>query len=911
MSEEQDKLRENRLGEQAALILTMNQLLKKIVNKNNPSTTAENKMYKNFIPVRYENKAMTPTGHSFITSNFTKTPSMNTFFNNLPPNILSFLIPSIKIYKTFYPFPSEDGKEGKLDGYDWRVPFDNVPMRYEKETSEFVVQDIDKVLNGNGGLRNAAIKSFSYEYKGVNPAEINTNIYAKLELFFQSPAELIKRINFDLSDARFVKRPNNSRDADKEVSFSYSDLINQSSRTIKDNATGQSRPDDQYYRLKIECGYADIQPNILNDTLENFGYSLESRNEIINAIQNTKVVLFVSPYQYNVQFNDDSTVNLIIEFHASMDTIMTSQEADIFMLTEESKKINKLVKDFNQFLDLTTKEQKLGQQETEENYKCLDIEEIKNSIENFKIQYNLGGFTDDEIKQRLSEEKAKAYNSLASFLVGREKNFYSVDAEMAKKLITPQVYIGLFKPEILGISSEKDKNTTKQRIEAFQNGDQVMGVLETVGDNFTNLKIADQNLKFDKDKPTDITEKPLKDLEFRQKAYSNAGDRYNIPFVLMGDILDIALDCLNQITPLQDAPKIVIGSIPINIPKQTSEIIQAGNNISVATEEIFPNLADIPISYNLFQEFLIKNIVKANKTRYPLLQFIKDIISELVKPAILPSVFGQKAAINSAVRFSTSYFTFPTENGKDLLANNENADKRSFLSPLNEEIVNKLNNLRERKGVWIKNPKPEEEAIEMPPFVNYMFIFCSTKFPRNLKGKEDDDINKGVFHIRMGTDTGIVKKINFSKVNIPYQREMKAHIEGNHQGTSLKQFYNAEIEMFGNDIFRPGDYIYIHPNYSFIRKQENKESSLNQMGGFGGMESRVSNTEKRALERIRAGSQYIDLQDSLGIGGYYLVIDVKTDISIANYSTKIKCSYQAQVIGDKVLDINDRCPDKR
>jgi hypothetical protein len=111
----------------------------------------------------------------------------------------------------------------------------------------------------------------------------------------------------------------------------------------------------------------------------------------------------------------------------------------------------------------------------------------------------------------------------------------------------------------------------------------------------------------------------------------------------------------------------------------------------------------------------------------------------------------------------------------------------------------------------------------------------------------------------MGTDSGIVKKIAFKKSDIPYQREMIARNNGKNLGTSIKQVYNADVTLFGNNIYYPGDYLYINPIFAFDK------------GGF------------------------VDLQEKLGIGGYYMVIKVNTSISEGGFETKLDCVYQASL----------------
>lgn len=904
-------LRENRLSEQAALILSIDEILNLTVDKQKNVNPLQ-KVYKNFAPIRYATTGSEPpTGHFFLTSNLTKNANMQVFFNSLPPQVLSLLIPSIKIYKSFIPDINLAAKTPKVESYDWRVPFDNVPVRYgvgynkdtneytNEFTSEFVAKSTEDILSGRSSFRTAGIMSFSYEYVGTNPAEINTNIHAKLKLFFHSPRELVERISVDIGDPRFIKQPPSGRD----LTFSYSDLINQASRAYKDPATGEQFANQEYYRLKIECGYAEINEKMLTDVIENYYLSTQSIfdqqtlrdyvTQIINAIKSSKVVLFLSPYKYDLNFQENSTITLDISFNASMDAMMTSQDADIFMLTEASSKIEETVKNFQTFLELQSKVQNIKDPKSNLSAldPCIDIKKLNEYFKEFKEKNpTFKDKTKEQIIDSLNKQKAIAFNSLSDFFAG--KTLLHSTYSGPKPVVEPRVYNATFNPDILGI--KRDKNTTngiEQRIKALQSGKKVVSV-EPIAIDSANIantsSLATKNKKSKTPAPVDLAQQPLASIDEKTVKYKAGAQTYNIRFVLLGDILDIALNTFEKISPESDIPKVILGSIPLNLPDPTLKDIIGAKNF-YDTKERFYNLADIPISYNLFQEFLIKNIVKSNKTRYPVLQFIKDIISQLIVPATAPSVLGLKNAINSSIRVSTAYFTFNTEGQQDPLNVDDPASQKTYPSPITEEMVSKLEKkLANVRFNQFSPVKPEQS----PLYVNYMFLYCSSRFPKNITGDEKVDLQRGVFHFRMGTDSGIVKKISFAKVDIPYQREMLARREGNRQGTTLKQFYNASIEMFGNNIFRPGDYIYVNPNYMFYNVE--KDAGV------------------AAAKNKNIGTQLFDLQGALGLGGYYLVTKVSTDISDINYTTKLECSFQAQKIDGEVRAINDtKCKDRK
>lgn len=868
--ERAERARQNRLSEQAALILTADEILAKINKQaaDGRTVSVRERMFKNFAPIRFlQNNGVdqTPTGHFAFTSAFTKKKSMTSFFRGLPPQIMSFLIPSIKIYKVFYPFASETADQAQLKGYDWRIPFDDVPVTYSDQTSQFVssVEATEKILSGISGLHAVGIKSFNYEYKGTNPAEINTNIHATLVLYFQNPAELIKEITIDPNVNFKPALPQNQRP--KDLKFIYSDLINQQPRRDPSN---KEKFNSQYYRIKIECGYADINKNMLAELLT----SVNRGNEVdalYDAIISTKVVLFLSPYKYDLSFQENGSVELKINFNAALDEILASDQSDIFQLTQEAKSLLKISDAFERYLsyrNLSNNPKDNTAYET-----CNSEEEIKKVITEFKAvasQYNIQvseSDTEEQIVDKLSEARKAAYNSLFKFLLGYEA-FHQTEDDY---VFEPNIYEAKYNSTFLGVSIPDDQRT-ESRLKAYAEGDNLLAV-NKINDTTPPVlepKSTEKEKEAGANATRALTETTLKEEE--------NGGPYNIKFVLLGDIFDIALNCLNDMSPAEDIPRFVFGNIPFAVPsaneikKMLLENKRIKSGFLTKYDEKNYNLGDIPISLNLFQEFMIEKVIKPRKTRYPVNQFLKDILSELVYPAIQPRILGQGAAVNASIRFSTAYFTFPTvAGGLDLYTSLRPADIRNYPPPLNEEMFNLINAYKANK-LASSDLRKISEIYKIPKDkqmknVNYVFVYSSSRFPKNLNGDEADDIQMGVFHFRMGTETGIIKKVNFELLQIIGQRELVARTEGKGYGNSLKQYYNATVDMFGNDIFRPGDYVYIHPNYTF----NNRQNIDNQ--------------------------KVIDLTEKLGIGGYYLVLDVNTNISEGTYDTRLRCVYQATV----------------
>ena len=165
--------------------------------------------------------------------------------------------------------------------------------------------------------------------------------------------------------------------------------------------------------------------------------------------------------------------------------------------------------------------------------------------------------------------------------------------------------------------------------------------------------------------------------------------------------------------------------------------------------------------------------------RSPVLQFIKDIISQLIYPAISPSILGRPNVISSPIRFSTSYYTFPVDkDGNDLISQLP-AERRQFLPIIDKIKVENLKKFRDgNNGIITSADRLDREkakSMKNQAFSNYVFLTCTSRFPAYIKGNEEEDVKQGLMHIRMGTEGGIVKKVSFEKMNSP-QREMFAKI---------------------------------------------------------------------------------------------------------------------------------------
>jgi len=897
---------QNRLGQQAALMLNCDKILDKL--QNSEYADRRKVKYKYFTTIRDSENKSTTTDCFEITNLLTKNESIKSFFYKLPPHVMSVLQPTIKLYKIFYPTSQlvETAEKGtkSINGYDWRIPFDDVSVGSpgNPTSSEYVNETLQGVLNGAGRLGGAGIKSFSYSYKGVNPAEINTNIVANLELFMSSPDDLIRSINIRNDDPRFINAGVSG--LPEGISFSYSDLVNQSSRIRVDAFTKIDKRlvvNEHYYRIKAVVGYVTPPQNYLN----NLNLTQQQIEDLKKAINISKVILLLTPYSHSFDFNENGNISLKIEYHAMIDKVLASQDADVlkaniteYVAYKQAKKTLEDAKD-NKLKQLN--KIKCNQKDTTNREK-----EINQAEENNKK-------TIQDAQNNLRIANLKLYSALNKKILNLETGPVSANKKDSHGKEYAGVYVASMHPSAVGVTSLID-NAAAETITMATGGflSSVLSFFSSGGERLEKAdtirikKISDSRkiykielLKGESkrelanklvDKPSqeiikDIENKKAAD-EYQKKSDSEneelnpqSNNTVNVKFVFLGDVLDAALECMKYVSPASAVPRIVLGNINIEIPHVYIEGDDEETKSWTITTTI--NLADVPISLELLNAFLIDKLVRQNKSSYPVTLFIKDVISELVIACISPKYFGTSAKLNSAIRISNLLLSVPLDNNKrDVLMQKTaqefiNANQySSYPDPID------LSNLKQEYRDGIKKFFDTDiESLLANDVASYYFIYCSTKFnEKGNVGDEDEDAKKGIFHFRMGTDSGIVKKITFSKTDSPFYREAVAAQEGKDNVSLIKQVYDAKIEMFGNNIYRPGDIIYVEPYVSYVSRT--RQQAYSTKGATGQQETKTI-------------SILVDMQDYVGIGGYYLVTEVETNINENAFNTNLTALFKA------------------
>ena len=269
------------------------------------------------------------------------------------------------------------------------------------------------------------------------------------------------------------------------------------------------------------------------------------------------------------------------------------------------------------------------------------------------------------------------------------------------------------------------------------------------------------------------------------------------------------------------------------------------------------NMGDVLVELNYFQKWFYENYTKKNRIIYTIGDFINDIMKKLI-PGIIESnsieIFG-KTRVGSIER--TNYLTELRPEQKDT--------KNLFKSLYYTTNKSALRNLASK----VRRTSETKTSKDLKSFIHYSLVknpsapIGSAYLKRNLSGtnfKEDNDIQFGCPHIKIGADDGLLKNISFSAQDFPGLRTaLWAENLTDSAENLLRYYYTANVETIGNNVFFKGGFFGIPPNLLGI---ENDDFDP-------------------------------------GISGYYAIQKVSDSIGLGNYSTNIEGTWTYNPRTDK------------
>lgn len=717
---------------------------------------------------------------------------------------ISSLVPYIRFFKS-------DKKDGK-------------PRIREFKFAKSSVDLEGYLKNGATGHSEIGLKSFDIKMTGTNSFTATRNFEGNLVLFFKSVADMddskgeegelkwtdmLFNHMFGEDDADYLEDIAAAYNAIEASNPSRAADIKRREENLE--ALAKERLDilkKTKAEIYVEYGY-DFSENVLDDT----------KAALKSAIKNTRMTLALYPITTNFTFGKDGSAELSVGFTAASEQLADDLDANILTLGQTETEKN-TIKDLRK--KLATKKKAL--ENNPEDSRPKKEEAIQTKI--------------DELEKQI--EEVVTGNRISNY--GRFIEYLYTNKRLFSVTVKKKYYYENWWQRTGGSNNlfEASPAIANELIES-------------------TTEVADG----DDDKYLDISD----------DKWSN----HTIGWFFLGDLLNYAAYAL---VPTEFRPKIG-GKEGIKIPKnieagkaqailpQITEVVlgdyiymqfpKEGDYDNVnkeawkrQTKAISVSLAQLPVSYSLYHSFMRDVIIKHSGTVMTFDYFLKKAVEKLIVAAMDSFVDGRKAA--EAKRelerqgAATMIITRVDGNGQKLKENREQGQRTNLdAHPATIEKVD-LGSLTGTSDIDEKNLPTKHIVIHG----------SRRKVTDTVGNSEKEDAERGIYHLSVGSRTGIVKDINFKQTSsrmkdINLQKQLKSGRLNSLDILSMP--YDADVTIYGNPGFYPSQYLYLRPSYV----------------GLGAAQSATSITRR------------------LGLGGLYNLIGVSTRITPGTLETELTC----------------------
>lgn len=738
-----------------------------------------------------------------IISKLTSRDGLNQFIN-ISPAALSVLQPKVRLFKQVY------GPENS------KTPIAEPEFIFADFYNR---QDVESIFAGQkfrvGGV---GLKDVNWKLAGTNPAEAEKVINVDLTFEFQAASDLLgNRMNSDGS----IKAGNTAEDQSiVEMQANLIDLILhppgfEESQGVKARLSSEAGEYvSKFYRIRMDVGWAD--PNLVDGKFP--GMTAEASEDLRRELKKQEMSLILNLVSHKLDIQENGRITLSVEYIGALEESINGNSADILSIQDKLNKVKTRGSFFGLFgggesyddvqAGLETKRQRIA--DMEEYIECLKLnetgeDEIDAYTDNIEdLQEEIADNLED-IEEMTSDARGLVYQQFLSVL--NEKVYtFDVDEDEIEDWIK-SINAESERPSFDGLTS---------RITS--------GAPDSADDAADAIDEAAEERSGDIEDVNDVIETAKDEAEDPEKGY--------ISFLFFGDIIEAACEVMSPQMNTQVTDSVfLVGPVVINHPRGTRRIVL--------------NIADVPISYSDFQTFYFETVVRKQLASYPLKQFVKDILERLVKKTLQPSECFERGRAKRSINISLSNFTI-TKNVADLLQ----ISNLYTGSPTGRTIISALD-------------FPSEPPAEGEELVNCLFFYMNSYKASELRAKEGEDREKGIYHFYIGAEAGIVKSIDYSRTDVEGLREAR-QAEVRNLG-QIRDVYNASVTLVGNSLFYPGMKVFLNPPLGF---------GAPEVDGYGD------------------DNNFGSISNLLGIGGYYDVITVESGISRGGqYETTLDCVF--------------------
>lgn len=738
----------------------------------------------------YDKLAIINGEPSVITNELTKRPGVERLFE-ISPAQLSLLVPTLRIFKVEY------ADENDRVGVDRELKFDSYLSR----------SSVDAITaSGRGRPNSVGIEKFTWDYFGKNPAEATTNIKASLSIFIQNIESLGLQDESGDSDVEGTLDSDNST---VQGEARITDLFIFSKREIQEGKGCKSKRtyNPKHFRIKAIVGWAVPPKNDLIDP------------ELMQVIGSLQTVLMLDLTRHSLDFREDGTLTLTADYIGSVESSINHPSTDILNIGE----------------DLKEREQELSDRKNRS--KCkedpnVEDPDIKGDRDEKDIEEERG-----EIEGLRSKDRIKKYRRLLQTIKDTKRIFF-VDVPRSSLGITESGdQIAREKPKKDDTSEEEEKKSKEDPPEEDKGPDIEPQKAETAEPIDKALEEGAKEQAEEEPSVEEAREEIIENLD--NEILNETSKRVNknnirINFIYFGDIMNSVLEVLDaRGSAVPENTRLLMGPMIFHDNRGDK-----GSN----TQKRMVNLADIPISLELFTHWWTSKVLKPGGiTNYFLKQFIRDAIQDLIFASI-------KGGCN---RSSLSQSTLM---GLNVIVTKGKGPRGSKPRIENGTRVT-VDDISDNQQAPLP---PGAERKTNQGLHHYIFIFSSAEAADMFQGNREEDFRRGIYHLGIGEERGLLRSVKFSQVGQKYQKEANYERDGADVENFFRERYNAKVELFGNVLFYPGSQVYINPS----------------VVGLGNPKSRNS------------------LVRRLGIGGYYIIKGVSNSISSAGFQTTLDCVHE-------------------
>ena len=601
--------------------------------------------YRNIVPV----KAGEYPADSSVSLLATRSILANQFFTfELTSAQMAALVPEIRIYKVDY----------EIDSKTKEILTKN-PTKREIVFNKSVTQGEIQILESYGGnLGSAGIESFSWALKGVNPAEVDSNIEASLKIYFNNLASFQSILDYQMAHAAGTA----AEVVGTDLPASFLDLITFSPPTeLNTNLPCIDKYEPEFFEVLVEVGWT---------------YSGKSglfKDHQKDALDTMKETLYLTLTDHAFDFREDGSATLEVNYRAR--TTFNTAKYDILGYSKDKK----IKKEMDQ---LETSSEELDEDGLAESKK----EEIQEQMK--KTEYTLQLLTRTKTRELMKALICSAYTAkipkalMFHFDTGDESIVTNVSDMLATaadpelggdaafdtlrqqvvddydKATASATSISVARVSQKYLEDDKDGAIfgSSAATHATTSGHGAGGgAAEGTGGNIFTQAHGLDNKKFGR-----LSEKTKLKLQGATTEPGQENGYFSVDFVYLGDILEIFFQTAPILTLLGEQKLAILLTdvaflntfellSKIELRNKKYEINTGGQFIpysalKCATNSAGPafrrslyheiNLANMPINLEILLDFLTDKIVKNNKTVYYLDNFVSDLFNELVKPLI-------------------------------------------------------------------------------------------------------------------------------------------------------------------------------------------------------------------------------------------------------------------------------------